>query len=219
MTEATNSTVAVLAVIVASLALAVSAITAWLTLLRKGQLRMTQPTQIYFGPDGGFKLGEAPNKVYVRSMLYATGKRGWIVENMFARVHRGETRQNFSIWVHGDTAALHRGAGLFVPETGVVTNHHFVVSPDTSFAFTAGHYILEIYATDVGRKRATLLFSIPLEVSPGIYEQLRQADHGLYFDWGPDSRRYIPHVKAPPRTEVPSFLKELFGEAAEPDEE
>jgi hypothetical protein len=210
MTEAAGSTASLLALVVSCLALAVSALTAWLTLLRKGGLYMTQPTQIYFGPDGGFKAGEAPSKVYLRAMLYATGKRGWIIENMFARIQRGETRQNFNIWVHGANDQLRRGAGLFVPESGIVTNHHFVVPPDSSFDFISGNYVLDIFATEIGAKRARLLFSISLEITPAIYEKLRQPDHGLYFDWGPDSRRYLAHVKAPPRTEIPPFLKEIF---------
>ena len=202
-------TVSVLALLVSSLALGISALTAWLTLLRKGQLRMTQPTQIYFGPDGGFKRGEAPSKIYLRSMLYTTGKRGRVVENMFVRLHRGETRQNFNIWVYGDEH-LGRGAGVFVPETGVVTNQHFVISPDAKFEFTAGDYLLQIFATEARRNKMHLLFSVSLEISPIIYDKLRQPDHGLYFDWRPDSGRYLAQFRPPPRTEVPAFLREIF---------
>jgi hypothetical protein len=212
MTEATTSTVSVLAVVISSLALAISALTAWLTLLRKGSLRMSQPTQIYFGPDGGFKRAEAPSKVYLRAMLFATGKRGWIIENMFARVQRGEARQNFNIWAHGDND-LRRGAGLFVPETGVVTNHHFVVPPETSYDFVAGKYHLEIYATEVGGHRPRLLFSVTLEIEGAISDQLRNPDNGLYFDWGPDSQQYMAHIRASPRSEMPAFLKEIFQDA------
>ena len=111
--------VSLLALVVAILALAVSALTAWLTLLRKGEIRMTQPTVIFFGLDGGSKAEAPSEKVYLRTLLYSTGKRGHIIENMFARLHRGETRQNFNIWVYDDNG-LHRGSGLFVPETGLV---------------------------------------------------------------------------------------------------
>ena len=34
-------------------ALFVSGLTAWLTLLRKGEVKITRPATIYFGPDGG----------------------------------------------------------------------------------------------------------------------------------------------------------------------
>lgn len=92
----------VLSIIVAILALVVSSLTAWLTLLRKGQILMTQPTVIYFGPDGGFHAMSVvepvsrralknsdsdkphisiehhtpPIKIYLRTLLYSTGKRG-----------------------------------------------------------------------------------------------------------------------------------------------
>jgi hypothetical protein len=85
------------------LALAMSAATAWMTLFRRGQISMTQPTVIYFGPDGSrYSLEPKHQKVFFRTLLYSTGKRGQIVENMFIRLQRGETRQNFNIWVYGD---------------------------------------------------------------------------------------------------------------------
>jgi hypothetical protein len=36
---------------ISTLSLAVSAVTAWLTLFRRGTVKMTQPTVIFFGPD------------------------------------------------------------------------------------------------------------------------------------------------------------------------
>jgi hypothetical protein len=35
------------------LALSISAVTAWLTPFRRGAIKMTQPTVIFFGPDSG----------------------------------------------------------------------------------------------------------------------------------------------------------------------
>jgi hypothetical protein len=109
---------------------------------------MIRPTQIYFGPDGGFSAENAPSKVYLRAMMYATGKRGWIIENMFARVQRGETRQTFNIWVHGSKDVLQQGAGLFVPESGIISNHHFVAPPNVSFEFISGGYVVDIFTTE-----------------------------------------------------------------------
>src|SRR5258705_9554380 len=37
---------------ISCLALLISGITAWLTFFRKGKLVMTQPTVVFFGPDG-----------------------------------------------------------------------------------------------------------------------------------------------------------------------
>lgn len=201
-----------LALVVSILALAVSALTAWLTLLRKGEIRMTRPTVIYFGPDGGSKAKTAPQKIYLRTLLYSTGKRGHIVENMFLRVHRGETQQNFNIWVYGNEG-LRRGSGLFVPETGFATDHHFLLPPDgTSFQFSIGLYALEVFITEVGSRGPRLLCRVNLEITPENRTAFNQPGHGLYFDWGPDAGQYFAHVRPPPHTEPPAFLREMIAD-------
>ena len=212
MADAFNQIVSWLALIVAFFAFIVSALTAWLTLLRKGEIRMTQPTVIYFGPDGGSRKDGAPEKIYLRTLLYSTGKRGNIIENMFVRLHRGETRQNFNIWAYGDKN-LSRGSGLFVPETGLVANHHFLLPADgTSFRFSVGQYVLEVFVTEIGAHSPRLLCTVDLEISPDIYRLFSHPGHGLYFDWGPDTARYFAHVRPPPPAEEPGFLRELFAE-------
>lgn len=189
--------------VVSFLALAVSALTAWFTLLRKGEIRMTRPTVIYFGPDTG--PNGPPDEVFLRTLLYSTGKRGHVIENMFVRLHHGETRQHFNIWAYGDTS-LSRGSGLFVPDTGYAANHHFLLPPDgTSFQFSVGQYVLEVFVTEVG-SRGRLLYTANLEITPDNYRDFKQPGHGLYFDWGPDAARYFAHVRPPPvQTARPLF--------------
>src|SRR5437867_2204167 len=109
-------------VIVSVLALAVSVSTAWLTFLRTGRLRMTQPTVIFFGPDGGVRPGQKRLKVFVRTLLYSTARRGQTIESLHANLQRGESRQNFSVWVYGPPNDLARGSGLFVPMEGIASN-------------------------------------------------------------------------------------------------
>ena len=112
MTEPISVTISVLA-------LCVSAVTAWLTLFRRGTVKMTQPTVIYFGPDSPRSRDEVPlPKVYLRTLLFATSKRGRVVESMHIALSRNETNQNFNIWVYGDERLV-RGSGLFVGETGI----------------------------------------------------------------------------------------------------
>ena len=213
MTGLLSSTISLLAVIVSFLALALSAVTAWLTLLRKGEIKMTRPTIIYFGPDGGSKAKGPPEKVFLRTLLYSTGKRGHIIENMFVRLHRGETRQNFNVWAYGDTRSLSRGSGLFVPETGYATNHHFLLPPDgTAFQFSVGQYVLEVFVTEIGARDPRLLWTAKLEITLENYRDFKQPGRGLYFDWGPDAALYFAHVRAPPQTEPPPFLREMFAE-------
>jgi hypothetical protein len=90
-------------------ALAVSVSTAWLTFFRSDQLRMTQPTVIFFEPDGGIERGKRRRlKVFLRTLLYSTARRGQVVESLHVNLHRGESRQNFSIWVYGQPDDLAR---------------------------------------------------------------------------------------------------------------
>src|SRR5947199_1770126 len=92
-----------ISITVAVLSLAISAGTAWLTLFRRGTVRMTQPTVIFFGPDMPRNRDEIPlPKVYLRTLLFSTSKRGRIIESMHVALARNETLQTFNVWVHGD---------------------------------------------------------------------------------------------------------------------
>jgi hypothetical protein len=200
-----------IALSVSVLALAVSGITAWLTLLRRGTVRMTQPTVIFFGPDAPRIHSERPPpKIYLRALLFSTAKRGRVVESMHAALHRNESHQNFNIWVHGDDKLV-RGSGLFVGETGVAANHHFLTPKDGSaFQFLTGKYRLQIYARLLGDLQPKLLFDQELEISVEIAAQMLIPGNGLYFDWGPDSSRYIPHIEErPPSPDPAKFLEAL----------
>ena len=137
------------------LAVAISVATAWLTLFRRGTVRMTQPTTIYFGADAS--ASPSP-KVYLRTLLYSTAKRGQIIESMFVRLRRGESIQTFNIWVYGE-GSLARGSGLYVGENGVTCNHHFLLPADgTKFEFLPGEYKVEVYASLVAVKQPLLLY-------------------------------------------------------------
>lgn len=193
------------------LALAISATTAWLTLFRRGTVKMTQPTVIFFGPDTPRTREDVPlPKVYLRTLLFATSKRGRVIESMHVSLLRNETHQTFNIWVHGDEKLV-RGSGLFVGESGVAANHHFLTPKDgSSFQFSAGHYRLDVYARLLGDRDRTLLFAQELEVTPDVAATLKEPGTGLYFDWGADSSRYLPHVeKRLPSPDPEQFLEAL----------
>ena len=170
--------------------------TAWLTLFRKGTLRMTRPAVIFFGPDGPPSQG-AELKIFLRALLYSTAKRAQIVEGMYVTLRRGESVQTFNIWVYGDTGRLLRGSGLRVAEDGVVCNHHFVLPKDgTPFLFLAGEYVLEVYVTLVDQQVPLLLWRTNLRLSQEEAAAIRQGS-GVYFDWGPDSKGYHSQIDAP----------------------
>src|SRR5215218_7228183 len=75
--------VTTLSLIISLLALIVSATTMWLTLFYRGELRMTHPSVIYFGPDGG--KTKKP-KVFLKSLMYSTSKKGFLIETLFVKV-------------------------------------------------------------------------------------------------------------------------------------
>jgi hypothetical protein len=182
-------------ILISLAALVLSGTTAWLTLLRRGTVRMTKPTVIFFGPDGEPRQnGAVRYKVFLRTLVYSTGKRGRIIESMYVSLRRGETRQTFNIWVYGDDK-LARGSGLFVGDTGVVCNHHFLLPDDgTKFEFLPGNYQMDVYASLVGDRTTLHLSSTALSISDKIARQLQNRNCGVYFDWGPDSNNYHFHV-------------------------
>jgi hypothetical protein len=152
---------------ISTLSLAVSAVTAWLTLFRRGTVKMTQPTVIFFGPDTPRSHSDTPlPKVYLRTLLFSTSKRGRVIESMHVALSRNETHQNFNIWVYGERGKLVRGSGLFVAETGISADHHFLTPDDGNrFRFIAGHYTLDVFAHLLSDAKPIRLFSQALEIS------------------------------------------------------
>ena len=156
---------------------------------------MTQPTVIFFGPDG---MG-GPPKVFLRTLLYSTAKRGQIVETMYVKLGRGESSQNFNVWVYGDRP-LARGSGLFVGEEGVAANHHFLLPRDgTDYLFLAGMYHVAVYVSLVNRSRPFLLGKFSVSLSEEQSAAINKRKAGVYFDWGPDLRSYQSHVDFHPQ--------------------
>jgi len=194
---------------ISALALFISALTAWLTLLRRGTVKMTQPTVIYFGRDSA---GYGPPKVFLRALLYPTAKRGRVVQSMHVTLSRNEARQNFHIWVYGQRDGMVRGSGLYVGETGVAANHHFMIPKNSSkFEFVEGVYKLEVFAQLVGDKSAIPLLEQTLEVSRENATAMTSIHTGLYFDWGPDSQRYLSHLDVKGAAPTPEELAEAIG--------
>jgi hypothetical protein len=192
-------------------ALALSAVTAWLTFFRRGAVRMTQPTVCYFGAANPQPGPESPPpKIYLRTLLYCTAKRGRIVENMFLRLRHGETDETFNIWVleHGVPlpGPISRGSGLFVGEDGVLGDHYFLLPYQSTYSFQPGEYTLDVYASLVGDRDPTRLFTIHLTLSPDEAKQLQRSEMGVFFDWQPDARRYRAHLHRGPQIRLPPLF-------------
>lgn len=187
----------VASVAVACVALVISVLTLWITHLRRGTIRMTRPSQFYFGADGSKSSSlTGPPKIFFRALLYATSKRGRVLESMWVTLYRGEARQTFNIWVYGDEY-LQRGAGLFVGETGVVTSHHFLLPENENFSFREGEYDVRIFGRLVGDDYVKPLMKQKLTVSAQNAEALASRNAGVYFDFGPISGAYTAKQHAP----------------------
>jgi len=107
-----------------------------------------------------------------------------------------------------------RGSGLFVGETGVEANHHFLIPRDgSSFRFTEGRYRLEVFAKLLG-DRNQLLFSQILEVPQQLSVLLEKPDSGVYFDWGQILHGTCHTWTEGPRCPIPEEFLDLLGLAA-----
>ena len=70
---------------------------------------------------------------------------------------------------------------------------------------------MEVFAHLLGDRRQTKLFSQELEISLELATLLKQPHAGLYFDWGPDSLRYLSHIdERPPSPDPSKFLDVLL---------
>lgn len=177
-------------------ALLVSGWTLYATLVKAGTVRMTRPTIIFFGPD------PSPNhpskKVYLRFLLYATAKRGLVIESMFVRVRSRESVQTFPFWVYGEER-LARGSGIHIGLDGVATNHHFALPRHVdNFNFNASVNLIEIVAKLIGDRDEIELGEFEVSLSEDQARQMRKENAGVQFDWGGDSKSYIGWVDTRP---------------------
>jgi hypothetical protein len=180
--------------IILIIALVVSLFTAWFTIFRRGSVRSTHPSFVAFRYDfldKPFALA----KVFLRTLLFSTGKRGLVIENLFLRVREGTRSEEFSFWGYGDKDLV-RGSGIFVPETGVVTNHHFnPLQTDNLFRFSHGTYRLELVAKLVAKKRLISLWEIKLNVPSGVYDTRIARDTAIFFNWSPEQQCYVASIE------------------------
>lgn len=183
-------TLADISPVVSVVALLVSLFTAWFTIFRRGNVRSTHPSFLSFSYD--FSPGKQPwAKVFLRTLLFSTGKRGQVVESLHLRVREGTRVAEFSFWGYGDKDLV-RGSGLFVPENGVATNHHFnPINRSPVFLFTPGTYTLELVAKLVGRSSLVSLSTIELEMPTSPFGSSIAKEAAVYFNWSVEQGCYI----------------------------
>ncbi len=181
----------IVSISISVIALFISVLTLWDSRLKKGTIKMTKPSMIYFGPDG---KSSSVSKITIRTLLYSTSERGQYVENMHIKLTHGEATQNFNIWVYGDPGNVLRGSGLFVGKQGLAVYHHFLLPNEHSnYLFEAGQYRVEVYTTLVGQKPVRI-YDNNFEIDRPHAMEMSKEKRGLYFDWAPNVQSYYPHV-------------------------
>lgn len=181
--------------IISLLALLISAYTFWANRIKKGKVKMTRPTVIFFGPDG---IGKEDKKVFIRTLLYSTSDKGKYIQNMFVRLQHSEAVQNFNVWVYDDRGLV-RGSGLFISKTGLSANHHFLMPKDgTPYDFSAGTYLLQVFVETVN-ENPVKIFEQTLVITSEQQGKLLEQNLGLYFDWVPNTQNYFAHIDKPTR--------------------
>lgn len=190
-----------MAIISIALALAsfgVSIYTLWIVHLRRGRLRMTQPTMLFLGRDRGSGIP----KLWLRTLLFSTSARGQIVESMFLRVHAPVSGPfMFDFWAYGENNKISRGSGLFVGQTGVVHDNHFMLHLEAAegFLFWAGTYRVEVFASILSASQPQKLIEVALLVDGQQSAELVQiSDAGMFFDWDAEAGSYRGHVERQP---------------------
>ena len=179
---------------------------------------MTQPSFIFFGPDGrGF--GGTP-KIAMCSHLYRTSDRGRVVEGLYARLSANGVSTDFDVWVYGSDG-LARGSGVYVGRDGVTCTHHFLLADsDQTFDFVAGRYAVEFFGKVVGDSRQIRLFSLGLDLTDEVALAIGHGFAGAFFDWRPAKCCYEARVDTAQeqlerslQAMPPGVFKELMGNA------
>lgn len=179
-------------IVISIFSLCIAVATAWLTLFRRGRLAMTRPNVVFFGFDTAPKTTA---KIFLRTLLYSTALRGQVIEGMFAKLHHAGSEQIFSFWGYGETNQLVPGSGLYVGQTGIAVNHHFVLSVhQPAYEFSKGDYEIEVFVRLVGRKTPIRLSGFKLTLS-AEHAGILARHGGVLFELNPDGRGYVGHAR------------------------
>ena len=189
-----------LSTILSLVALGVSSATAWFSIFHRGSVQMTHPSFI------ALLKGDGPNpnlpKIFLRTLLYTTGKRGQALEHMFIKIHQGGRSQTFPFWGSGETTQLTIGSGIFIGPDGHAANHHFLLPEDCeSFEFTPGALAIEIYGSVARNWTPRLLCKLDLFVPEDQVNAFNENPHNaVFFTWNPDEEKYHSRIdERPPK--------------------
>jgi hypothetical protein len=183
----------VIAISISASSLLLSSYALWVVQFNHGRLKMTQPTLLCMRRE----LPATTPKIFLRTCLFTTGMKGRVIENMFLRVRNDYGTYTFDFWGHTENGKLTLGSGLFVGATGVASDHHFNPRSDSEdFVFASGEYLVEVFASIVGRRRSEKLKKLTFKVDGQQTAELVQIlSRELYLLWNADTRTYDGHIK------------------------
>lgn len=148
---------------------------------------MTRPVQI------AFVFENLKPKVFLRTLLYTTGKRGYVIEGLYLKVLHGGSGHTFGFWGYGEHKELMVAGGLRVTDGGVAYNHHFLQSSESDdFHSSEGEYEIKVYARVVNRRSAKLLSRVKLTLPKDAATRMYLETSGVLFTWNPDTQTYNP---------------------------
>ncbi len=176
----------------AALALGVSALTAYLTLLRAGRLRATPPSIVFFGYDFS---PDPVAKVFLRLLLFSSSRRLKRIESLYAEIEHAGVTETMSFWGYDAGNGLTPGSGLSVSHDGLAANHHFVRaqhSPD--FEFLSGEYEIRVFAKEFGKASHSQLLKLKLELNEKLASTLKRRD-GVLFELDPATGHYFGNAR------------------------
>jgi hypothetical protein len=173
--------------VIAVVSLLLSLTVAYMTLLRKGNLHMTVPVQISFQSANGRRP-----EVILKTFLYATGKRGYVIESLYLEVQRGARSHLFSSWSYRQNGQLTPASGLRVDDDGVISdNHFFETDKRERFYFEQGKYEIRVYARVANRHAARVLHTVQLGVSDEQASQMHIRNSAMVYTFDPQKMEYV----------------------------
>jgi hypothetical protein len=184
----TTDQIAITSLAISVASVLVSLYVAWWTLWRRGSIKMTRPSMIALVHKNSRPM------VWLRTMLYSTGKQGYVLESVFVKVRRGESMQTFSHWRYRQEEQIVVGSGLKIDEAGVSYDHYFYLprGVGSGFQFLAGSYEILVYAVLNSPCEPICLGTYSVILSEENSKKLHEGKSAVaaVFEWGPDSQKY-----------------------------
>jgi hypothetical protein len=173
--------------ILSGMAVIISFTVLWLTHLRRGMVKMTQPSLVAFVFDNN-----SP-KICLQTLLFSTSYKGNVIENMWIKLQNNKQCHCFTLWAYrGKGAEIIKGSGLFISRDGIPTMHYFLLNAfKGGDIFMEGNIRLQVYCDIINHKSKVLLGEVDLSFNKEHIPMLQNSS-GILFDWDPTAKKYTP---------------------------